>query len=257
MAFTPEQVAALEAKLDKANVKTRTQAGKTLSYVEGWKAIEEANRIFGFHAWDRETVRLEETNRDLVTLTGQNGPYQQWRVGYLAVVRIVVDADGRQIIRNGTGFGSGMGKPEALGDAVESAIKEAETDAMKRALMTFGYPFGLALYDKDRANVETSPQKVMTSAPKVGTSTPSISERAAPKGPAPDSDRHNNLEDRIVTTTIAAMKMAKSVKEFDDWKAHPDTRATFRDLSKAGQEIILQEGRKLREALDQVALVAA
>jgi hypothetical protein len=32
--------------------------------------------------------------------------------------------------------------------AHESAIKEAETDAMKCALMTFGNPFGLALYDK-------------------------------------------------------------------------------------------------------------
>ena len=28
-----------------------------------------------------------------------------------------------------------------LGQAHESAIKEAETDAMKRALMTFGNPF--------------------------------------------------------------------------------------------------------------------
>ena len=31
--------------------------------------------------------------------------------------------------------------------------KEAETDARKRALMTFGNPFGLALYDKTQANV--------------------------------------------------------------------------------------------------------
>ena len=38
----------------------------------------------------------------------------------------------------------------------ESAIKEAETDAMKRALMTFGNQFGLALYDKDQKNVVDS-----------------------------------------------------------------------------------------------------
>src|SRR5262249_13193550 len=35
-------------------------------------------------------------------------------------------------------------------------VKEAETDAMKRALMTFGNPFGLALYDKDQTNVADS-----------------------------------------------------------------------------------------------------
>jgi hypothetical protein len=41
-----------------------------------------------------------------------------------------------------------------LGQAHESALKEAETDAMKRALMTFGNQFGLALYDKTQENVE-------------------------------------------------------------------------------------------------------
>src|SRR3546814_4942354 len=42
---------------------------------------------------------------------------------------------------------------DLVGQAHESAIKESETDAMKRALMTFGNQFGLALYDKTRANV--------------------------------------------------------------------------------------------------------
>jgi hypothetical protein len=40
-----------------------------------------------------------------------------------------------------------------LGDAHESALKEAETDATKRALTTFGNLFGLALYDKDQLGV--------------------------------------------------------------------------------------------------------
>jgi len=43
-----------------------------------------------------------------------------------------------------------------LGQAHESALKEAETDAMKRALMTFGNPFGLALYDKRQREVTSS-----------------------------------------------------------------------------------------------------
>lgn len=149
MSFTPEQNDALKATLDPKHVATRQQGGQTLSYVEGWHVIAEANRIFGFDGWTRETIRLDETNRALVELKGQNGPYQQWRVGYLAVVRVVVHG----VERQGTGFGSGMAKPEALGDAIESAIKEAETDAMKRAFSTFGNVFGLALYDKTKANV--------------------------------------------------------------------------------------------------------
>lgn len=163
MTFTPEAKAALAAKLDADAVKQREQGGRKVHYIEGWHAIAEANRIFGFDGWTRETIRLDETNRELVTLKGNNGEYKQWRVGYLAIVKITVG----DVVRVGTGFGNGMGKPEALGDAVESAAKEAETDAMKRALMTFGNPFGLALYDKTQENVEKAepPPKAPAKAP--------------------------------------------------------------------------------------------
>lgn len=142
--FSPEQKAALSAKLDPAHITQRSQSGRTLDYIEGWFAISEANRIFGFDGWDRETVEMQEIRRDQV-----NDKYgkPQWRVGYMAKVRISVG----EVRREGTGFGSGA--MADLGEAIESAIKEAETDAMKRALMTFGNPFGLALYDKSRENV--------------------------------------------------------------------------------------------------------
>lgn len=147
--FSDDQKEMLSAKLDPKHVKGRQQGNTKVSYVEGWHVIAEANRIFGFDAWNRETVMLQETNRDLVDLEKNGRAYQQWRIGYIAKVRITVDG----VIRDGTGFGSGMGYPNAIGDAVEGAIKEAETDAMKRALMTFGNPFGLALYDKEKTNV--------------------------------------------------------------------------------------------------------
>lgn len=156
MKFTDDQIKAMQAPLNTAHVKAREQGGRQLSYVEGWHVIAEANRIFGFDGWDRETILLQETNRDLVTLKGRdNSTYDQWRIGYIAKVRVTVGG----IVREGTGYGSGMGKPEAIGDAVEGAIKEAETDAMKRALMTFGNPFGLALYDKAQANVIDAAQQ--------------------------------------------------------------------------------------------------
>ena len=58
MAFSEDQQKILKAKLNGKYVKTREQDGKVLSYVEGWRAIAEANRIFGFDAWDRETVHV-------------------------------------------------------------------------------------------------------------------------------------------------------------------------------------------------------
>jgi hypothetical protein len=75
-----------------------------------------------------------------------------WGVTYIARVRITVNAGAQGwLIREGTGAGHGIDVD--LGLAHESAIKEAETDAMKRALVTFGNPFGLALYDKQQRQV--------------------------------------------------------------------------------------------------------
>ena len=58
MAFTDTQLRALSSKLSAKHVRTRQHGGRTLSYVEGWHAIAEANRIFGFDAWDRQTTQI-------------------------------------------------------------------------------------------------------------------------------------------------------------------------------------------------------
>lgn len=122
--------------------------GKYGDYIEGKHAIDEANRIFGFGGWSYEVTRLQMVSEQTVTLKGRDGtPYDQYRVGYLCTVKVSVGG----VTREGAASGSGQGKPEAMADHHESAIKEAETDALKRALRTFGNPFGLALYEKDRA----------------------------------------------------------------------------------------------------------
>jgi DNA repair and recombination protein RAD52 len=147
--FTEAQKSALAAPLNGQHVKRRRQAGRSLAYIEGWKAIEEANRIFGFDGWTRETVDLRcvaEKERK-IGVDKRDG----WGVSYIAKVRVVVFARDSLVTREGLGSGHGIDRD--LGIAHESAVKEAETDAMKRALMTFGNPFGLALYDKDHANV--------------------------------------------------------------------------------------------------------
>lgn len=139
--FSEKQTNDLTAPLSKAHVKKNP---KGFDYVEGWHAIAEANRVFGFDAWDRQTLEM----RQLGDPEQVNG---NWRVAYHCRVRITVRAGETLITRDGSGYGSGIVKD--IRDAHEGAIKEAETDAMKRALMTFGNPFGLALYDKTQANV--------------------------------------------------------------------------------------------------------
>lgn len=165
--FTDGQRAILADKLDPSFLKTREQAGQELTYIEGWRVIDRANAILGFDGWDRETVLLERTvaetypktffdkqSRKKVVVKDEAGePVQMHRVGYLAKVRITVRAGETIVVREGTGYGQGTGQDPNM--AHEGAVKEAETDATKRALMTLGNQFGLALYDKERRDVDT------------------------------------------------------------------------------------------------------
>jgi len=168
--FSQEQIDQLKAPLSREVVKVREQGGRNVSYVEGWHAIAEANRIFGFDCWSSETVELKCVSEKARTIGKSADP--GWGVTYIAKVRLTVG----DVTREGIGAGHGIDRD--LGQAHESAVKEAETDAFKRAARTFGHPFGLALYDKTQANVadavdpqfeatrrryiETTTQKILT-----------------------------------------------------------------------------------------------
>ena len=136
MGFSAKQVQALRRNPDHRHIRTREAHGRELTYLEGWYAISEANRIFGFDGWSRETIEskcvLARENRGTFLAV------------YIARVRVTVQADGATIIREGHGTGEGRGT--SPGEVHDIALKAAETDATKRALATFGKPFGLELY---------------------------------------------------------------------------------------------------------------
>jgi hypothetical protein len=141
MAFSAKQIRALKRNPDRRYLKTRQADGRELTYLEGWYAISEANRIFGFDGWSRETTEsrcvLARENRGLFIAV------------YIARVRLTVIADGVTLIREGHGTGDGHG--HSPGEVHDIALKAAETDATKRALATFGRPFGLELYRSGKA----------------------------------------------------------------------------------------------------------
>lgn len=136
MTFTASQVRKLRSKLKPQHVKTREMDGLSLSYLEGWHVVAEANRIFGFDGWDRETLSSE-----CVWTRQVNG---RFCAAYVTRVRIRVRAGEAVILREGSG--AGESSAATPGQAHEFAAKAAETDATKRALMTFGNAFGLTLY---------------------------------------------------------------------------------------------------------------
>lgn len=144
MGFSARQVKALKRHPDARYIRTREANGRELTYLEGWYVVSEANRIFGFDGWSRETtesrcVLARETKGTFLAV-------------YVARVRLTVAANGATIIREGHGTGEGRGN--SPGEVHDIALKAAETDATKRALATFGKPFGLELYRGGKAGIQ-------------------------------------------------------------------------------------------------------
>lgn len=219
MTFSDEQVKHLQAKLDPSHIKPPSQYGPKGDYLEGWFVIAEANRIFGFDGWSYEVV----DSRPVSEAPRKIGKQQRdgWGVTYTAKVRVVVNG----IVREDCGAGHGYDVDAGL--AHESAVKEAVTDALKRALRTFGNPFGLALYDKTRANVgpaESEPTKTETRTTDQRTFTGRReSEQQQPKASSAAQKRgleeieRELLDCKTVPAVMNCAKAWKHIFERDGW----------------------------------------
>lgn len=141
--YTPEEHRRILQQLDKVlgpeYVSFRPGGGgQKVSYIEGWRALNLANEIFGFNGWSLELIGLQVDYFDTHGNTGRI------LMGLLVVVRIT--------IRDGTyheDFGYGYienAKNKAM--AFEKCKKEAFTDGLKRCLRCFGNVLGNCLYDR-------------------------------------------------------------------------------------------------------------
>lgn len=141
--FNEKQIQLLSYDLDSSRIKTREKANMQLSYLEGHDIIETANKIFGYGNWSYSITKLEQVSQE------QNHN-QNIIICYKAVVRIAAKDINhtKETIREDVGFGSGIAK--TLADAHEQGAKEAVTDALKRAMRSFGNQFGNSLYDRGK-----------------------------------------------------------------------------------------------------------
>ncbi len=146
----PRRVLALLAEpLDAALISERgARDGRLLQYIEGWAAINQANRIFGHDGWGAELVG-EASFRPMSLIDPATD--QPLAVGmYTAAVRVTVrGCPARSDV--GCGFVA-----EETPEAHEAAYKGAVTDALKRALRHFGDQFGNRLYDR-RNGLDATP----------------------------------------------------------------------------------------------------
>ena len=147
--FSKNQLEVLNQELDNSRIKTREKGNISLSYIEGFDVIDTANLIFGFGNWSYLISSLTQVSQE----QNQN---QNNVVCYKAVVKLIVKDENhtKSTSRQDIGFGTGVSK--TLADSHENAGKEAVTDALKRAMRSFGNQFGNSLYDKTRN--QNSPQ---------------------------------------------------------------------------------------------------
>lgn len=220
-----DQKAQLAAPLSMAHVK-KNQRG--FDYVESWHAEAEANRIFGYDGWSSVIIEVKMVSEKPRKLSSGDG----WSVTYTAIVRITAGGQ----TRDGAGAGHGMDKD--LGLAHESAIKEAASDAEKRAFKTFGNPFGLALYDKTRENVVAA-----GAAPAASQERPSGLMRKSSAQAKRDGDHE---------AILAELAACKTEPALDDWFSGFNERTAA--LPQSWLTPLMDEVEKRRNAiLDAIA----
>jgi DNA recombination protein Rad52 len=134
--FAPDQLDMLNKRLDRALIKSKQ--GK--SYIEGFVAINTANRIFGYGSWSHRVDEHWTVETD-------------GNVLYCALVTITVIApNGTRSTHQDLGSSVAARSKETSKISIEShetAIKGAVTDALKRALRAYGEQWANNLYDKD------------------------------------------------------------------------------------------------------------
>lgn len=170
--------------------------GRKLAYLETWYVINRLNQVFGNLNWSAETINLQQVE-------GPNRPT------YIAKVRITVVQEGQAypVVKEGTGYGSDKSDLNPH----EMAVKEAESDALKRAAMKLGLSLGLALYDKTQEFVGgddeegTSTKSTKPTAAKAA-SKPYVKKVAANSTTAKEKDP---ILEQITDYSIAAKSQGK------------------------------------------------
>ncbi|PYH83768.1 recombination protein Rad52 [Aspergillus uvarum CBS 121591] len=105
--------------------------GQKLQYVSEADVIRIMNDVFGFDGYS--TAVLDVPSPWPVNEISDG----KWEVMAMARVRITVYVDGRQVSREAAGEGMMSGTRDRL-MAMGKTMKEAETDALKRAFRQFG-----------------------------------------------------------------------------------------------------------------------
>lgn len=139
--LTDLQLKVLFSELHKSRV---SQNPKGFNHVQQWDVRRFLIRVFGFGGYDTELVSI-----DLVKeIEIPSGDRSRWTVVYRVHQRLTIkDVAGNPIATfDGVATGDARNQP-SLGDAHDGAVKEADSQSLKRAAVNLGDVFGLSLYN--------------------------------------------------------------------------------------------------------------
>jgi hypothetical protein len=120
---------------------------KGFAHVQQWDVRRFLIRVFGFGGYDTELVSIDLI-REIEHPPSNQGGKPRWTVAYRVHQRLTVkDIAGRPIATfDGVATGDAQNQP-SLGDAHDGAVKEADSQSLKRAAVNLGDAFGLSLYN--------------------------------------------------------------------------------------------------------------
>lgn len=146
--LAPQQLFMLHGDLHPDSVSKRPQStrpgAKILSYLETWFVKSMLIQIFGYAGFSAECIDAKIVNSHEVAIGSQKLPGHA--VSAQATVRLTIHATGA--VYQETAVATNI--QASWGDAAGTAMKTAESDALKRCAVYLGTKFGLSLYDDGR-----------------------------------------------------------------------------------------------------------
>ena len=232
--FTTEQIAELDKPLPKPLISTRKGSNKMLSYLEGHDAVDQGNRLFGFGNWSYRTLSCEQTvlldpvtgepvgiaykAKVELTVVGCHGsivevgsqPVAAWNVRDVVMSRRKQGEDGP------VQEWEKVNAQRTIVEAHEHAEKGAVTDAMKRALRTFGSQFGNGLYGDGTADISTA--DTSTNAPQRPTAHQANGTSHHSKKSTQATSASSQSDLTAMKAEVKQLGIAANLAEWQDWK---------------------------------------
>jgi len=142
-ALSKEQISALMSPLNPKRIQGRQQSGRQLSYLAAYDVKATLIRMFGFGGFSAETIDTNVVRLEQTSLTPDGQPTGNFTATAVCTVRLSIPSLGAVYTESAS---SSQVNPQP-GEALDFAIKTAESDALKRAATYLGTQFGLGLYD--------------------------------------------------------------------------------------------------------------